>query len=152
MEGGGGVSDETLYLTQCCSVKVKPYRMSEMMTRTERFHLIPPFPLFSAVPAICRPHLHLWPPRSLDETDIYRPSPTLCIKPVCGYVQACLCVQTASSPAIPPVRQKKRCLRPKSLCLHGGPGFHNPLSTTISPHQRPIYFTFCCVGMTTKDD
>lgn len=36
--------DETLSLTQCCSVKVKPYRMSGMMTRTERFHLIPPFP------------------------------------------------------------------------------------------------------------
>lgn len=45
-------SDETLSLTRCCSVKVKPYRMSGMMTRTERFHLIPPFPFFPSVPPI----------------------------------------------------------------------------------------------------
>lgn len=53
--------DETLYLTQCCSVKVKPYRMSGMMTCTERFHLISPFPLFLSVPPICLFHLHLRP-------------------------------------------------------------------------------------------
>lgn len=45
--------DETLSLTRCCSVKVKPYRMSGMMTRTERFHLIPLFPLFPSISPIC---------------------------------------------------------------------------------------------------
>lgn len=86
-----GCCDETLFLTQCCSVKVKPYRMSEMMTCTERFHLIPPFPLFPSVPPICLPYLHLWPARSRDKTDIYRPSPTVCVKTFRGCV-CLLCV------------------------------------------------------------
>lgn len=77
-------SDETLSLTRCCSVKVKPYRMSGMMTRTERFHLIPPFPFFPSVPPICLPRLRLRPPHSQDKTDIYRPSPTVCIKSWAG--------------------------------------------------------------------
>lgn len=59
--------DETLSLTRCCSVKVKPYRMSGMMTRTERFRLIPPFPLFPSVPPNCPPsqtHTHTHQPPS----------------------------------------------------------------------------------------
>lgn len=84
--------DETLSLTRCCSVKVKPYRMSGMMTRTERFHLIPPFPLFPSVPPICLLHLRLRPAHSRDKTDIYRPSPRVCIKTLCGCVSVRVCV------------------------------------------------------------
>lgn len=87
-------SDETLSLTRCCSVKVKPYRMSGMMTRTERFHLIPPFPFFPSIPPICPPHPLLYlrprPTHSQDETDIYRPSPRVCIKTLRGCVGQCV--------------------------------------------------------------
>ena len=41
------------------SVKVRPYRMSGMMTRTERFHLIPPLASSSSVSSsICGPFTH----------------------------------------------------------------------------------------------
>lgn len=84
--------DETLSLTRCCSVKVKPYRMSGMMTRTERFHLIPPFPFFPSVPPICLPHPRLRPSHSQEKTDIYRPSPRVCIKTLRGCVGLSVCV------------------------------------------------------------
>lgn len=120
--------DRTLSLTRCCSVKVKPYRMSGMMTRTERFHLIPPFLLF---PSNLSPPLlpcHLRPAHSRDETDIYRPSPGVCIKTLLGTVLDCMREQWA----VPLVRANLKCLRPLSLRLHGRPGLYKTLSNIIA--------------------
>lgn len=141
-------SDETLSLTRCCSVKVKPYRMSGMMTRTERFHLIPPFPFFPSVPPICLPRLRLRPPHSQDKTDIYRPSPTVCIKTHPGCVglyeylcvYACVCKQCQVI-AIPLVRPIHKCLRPLCLCLCGWPGLYNPLSNIFASVYNGCTFT-----------
>lgn len=95
-------SDETLSLTRCCSVKVKPYRMSGMMTRAERFHLIPPFPFFPPVPPICLPRLRLRPPHSQDKTGqtytgLHLQSASRLVQGVSACVCMCVCVNSVKS-------------------------------------------------------
>lgn len=146
--------DETLSLTQCCSVKVKPYRMSGMMTRTERFHLIPPFPLFSCVPPICLPSFHLRP-RSLTRQDRHTLAFTYSLHQnsswVCLSARARVCVHVCMSVCLNSVKPCHPTSKAKSEMPEATVSVSAWLAWSLQPavkhlcfipHQQHIYLSF----------